>query len=472
MIRKNRILFLLIFIAGAVISGTNSGCAIIIPPGGGPIDSLPPRLVRSVPKDSSRNFTGNKIELVFNEFVELENVSQEIIMSPTTKNTPQVERKLNIVSVKFRDTLDANTTYSINFGNGIKDLNEGNKASQFTYIFSTGNSIDSLSLRGKLMIAETGATDTTLIVSLYKDLDDSAVSKHVPRYYTKLNNKGEFVFRNLPAGKFHLFALGDGNGNKLYDQKNELFAFTDEPVDPSVNKVPVTLYAFAESKESKQSGIDKALENRRNTKQGVAEKLKLTNSSLEGGKLDLLSDLEFHFNNPIRKFDSSKLHLTDEKFNPITKYSVSLDTSKKKLVFKFGLTENTPYKVIIEKEFATDTAGNAYAKTDTIPFYTAREAEYGSFKINFKNTEKYKHPVLQLVKDAVVVASYKVSSPSMSVKLFRPSAYEIRILEDENDNGVWDAGNYWKKKQPEKATLLNTSLNVKPAWDTEIIISL
>lgn len=450
----------------------SSGCANIIPPGGGPIDSIPPRLVKSSPKDSALNFTGNKIELVFNEFVELENVSQEVIMSPTTRSTPLVERKLNVVTVKLRDTLDPNTTYSINFGNSIKDLNEGNKAKQFTYTFSTGNEIHSLTLQGKLVMAETGKPDSTLIIELYKNLDDSAVTKERPRYYTKLNGKGEFIFRNLPAEKFAVFALKDDNGNKRYDDKRELIAFLNEPITVSTNMAPINLYAFAESKEGKLgSSIAKSPESKKGLKP-ADETLKLASLNTQGPVLDLLDDLEISFNKPLMRIDSSLIVLTDEQFNRIKKISYQLDSTRKKITIGWNKAESAGYHVILPKGFAADSNGNAYSKTDTIRFQTAKESSYGSFRINFKNLDKYSHPVLQLVRNDDVVASYKLTEPTLNVRLFHPAVYELRILEDENGNGKWDTGNYWKKQQPEKATLLNNSLSVKPSWDTEITITL
>lgn len=469
--RSSLYILFLIFLAPLCL--LHSGCANIIPPGGGPIDSIPPRLVKSSPKDSALNFTGNKIELVFNEFVELDNVSQEVIMSPTTKSTPQIERKLNVVTVKLRDTLDANTTYSINFGNSIKDLNEGNKASQFTYTFSTGSEIHSLSLQGKLLMAETGKSDSTLIVALYKNLDDSAVAKERPRYYTKLNGKGEFMFRNLPAEKFTVFALKDDNGNKRYDDKREIIAFLNEPVTVSADIAPITLFAFAESKEGKlgAASIGKSAEPKKGLKP-ADESLKLASLNTQGPVLDLLDDLEISFNKPVQRIDSSLIELTDELFNRIKKFSYQLDSTRKKITIGWSKAENAGYHVILPKGFASDSSGNAFAKTDTIRFQTAKESSYGSFRINFKNISKYNNPVLQLVQNGAIVASYKLVNPDLIVPLFHPAVYELRILEDRNGNGKWDTGNYWNKQQPEQATLLNNSLSVKPSWDTEITINL
>jgi len=133
----------LIILAIAISLISSPGCANIIPPQGGPRDSLPPVLEKVSPADSTLNFTGNKITFTFDEFIEVQNISENLIFSPTPSVNPYVEYKLKTVSVKLKDSLEANTTYTINFGNAIKDFTEGNPYKNFTYTFSTGNFIDS-----------------------------------------------------------------------------------------------------------------------------------------------------------------------------------------------------------------------------------------------------------------------------------------------------------------------------------------
>ena len=219
------------------------GCAQIGAPTGGPKDTLPPRLVLATPKLNSTNFTGNKITLNFNEYVEVKDPLSNVQISPFQKNNPVIDYKLRTVTVKLKDSLLSNTTYVINFGNAIVDNNEGNVLTNFTYVFSTGNYIDSFTLSGKVIMAETGKTDSTLIALLYRNAPDTAVQKRKPDYIARLNGKGEFTFNNLPPGNFKVYALKDGDGSKNYNSKVEQFAFT-EPVIVSANTLPVTLYAY------------------------------------------------------------------------------------------------------------------------------------------------------------------------------------------------------------------------------------
>ena len=139
--KKGTLYFLLILLVFKILS-LSSGCANIIPPTGGPRDTLPPVLLQATPKDSTLNFKEKRISLYFNEYIDLQNLQENLIVSPTTKNTPIVEGKLHTVTIRIKDTLDANTTYSLNFGRAIRDINEGNEFKNFTYIFSTGSTID------------------------------------------------------------------------------------------------------------------------------------------------------------------------------------------------------------------------------------------------------------------------------------------------------------------------------------------
>ena len=168
--KLNRLLYLL-FSASLIyfFAISSGGCAQIGMPTGGPRDSIPPVLVSASPKIHSTNVTGNKITLTFNEYIELKEVQTNVLISPFPKRQPQIDYKLRTVTVKLKDTLLPNTTYSINFGKAIVDNNEGNPMKDFTFVFSTGNNIDSLTLDGKVLVAETGKADSTLIALLYRN---------------------------------------------------------------------------------------------------------------------------------------------------------------------------------------------------------------------------------------------------------------------------------------------------------------
>ena len=460
---KRFLLFLLMIVALYNMQINLSGCAQIVSPTGGLRDTLPPKLLKANPASGTTNFKGNKITLDFDEYVQLDNVRQNLLVSPTPKTDPNVDYKLRSVTIKLKDTLEKNTTYTINLGDAIKDLNEGNAVKNFVYVFSTGPALDSLSFSGNVEVAETGKVDSTMIVLLYKNLEDSAVEKLRPKYIARLNGEGNFSFTNLASGQYKVYALKDGDGSKTYNSKAEMFAFTNTIITVNAATADVSLYAYVEEKEKEKPSSNNA--------KSTDKKLKYT-TPIPFEAQDILTDLFIDFNKPLKNFDKSKIILTDTLFDPLPDVNVSLDTLNKRISVKNKWIENTDYRLIISKDFATDTSGNALPKSDTIKFKTKKEIDYGSLKLNFKNLDLTKNPVLQFVQSGEVVKSFSLTSSKWENKLFTPGDFELRILYDDNKNGKWDPGNYHLKKQPEKVQSISQKINIKANWDNERDIEL
>ncbi|OQP49296.1 hypothetical protein A4H97_28555 [Niastella yeongjuensis] len=453
-----------------------TGCANIAPPMGGPRDSLPPRLVSVNPHDSARNFAGKKIVMEFNEFVQLDNIQENLLVSPVPKVNPLIDAKLRTITVTVKDTLQPNTTYSLNFGNAIKDINEGNILKNFTYLFSTGSTLDSLSLTGKVIIAETGKIDSTLIVMLHRNADDSAVIKEKPRYVARLDNQGNYTFKNLPADSFSLYALKDDGGQRRYLNNSQLFAFADTRVIPSIAPKPITLYAYTEkekadtSKPKSKPAPAKPAANGKKTEKPTHLKVE---TNLAGSELDLLSQFELQFANPLKTFDSTKVILANDKNEPLTNYRFTRDTSNKKVTISYAWTENTPYKLILDKDFATDTTGNNIGKNDTVEFHTKKQSDYGLVRLRLINLDFKKNPVLQFVSGDQVKYSYPMTGKEFNARLFQPGDYDLRILYDDNKNGIWDEGSFFgHHRQPEKVLPISRKLTVKANWDNIVDITL
>src|SRR6516162_3020353 len=241
-------ILLLVFITVKVM--VLSGCANIIPPTGGPRDSLPPVLVSEDPEKNALLFTGNRITFTFDEYVELKEAQTNVVVSPLPKVSPIIESKLKVVSVKLKDTLEPNTTYTINFGNAIRDINEGNILKNFSYSFSTGSFIDSMECSGTVKVASNGKVDSTMIVMLHRNLDDSAVAKDRPRYITHIDTSGRFHFVHLKPGTYAIYALKDDAGSRKYTSKTALFAFADSPVVISDHTPNISLFAFADTSQN------------------------------------------------------------------------------------------------------------------------------------------------------------------------------------------------------------------------------
>lgn len=461
---KNKFLPFFGLIIFLYISSTfNSGCAQIGAPTGGVKDTLAPVLVKATPGFKALNFKGNKITLSFDEYVEVLDVQNNVLVSPLQKNTPVISNNLKTITIKLRDSLKPNTTYSINFGNAIRDVNESNIFSNFTYVFSTGNTIDSLSLSGKVLLAETGQADSTLSVLLYSNTNDTAVQKTRPNYITKLKGDGSFQFNYLPQGNFNIYALKDGDGGKTYNAKTELFAFKDSVVNIIGQTNPVALFAYSEEKpgENKITPILKP----------VLEK-RLKYSSNLSGTQDLLLPLELKFNNRLKVFDTSKISFTDTNFNKISGASVSLDSTQKIISFKHNWKPGEAYRIIIAKEALQDSLGTRLINNDTLKFSAKLEADYGRITLRFKNYEQSKNPVLQFITNQTVKFAFPLSGAEWSNKRFPPGEYELRILYDDNKDGLWTPGNYLKKRQPEKAITLPQKLSIRADWDNERDIEL
>lgn len=460
--------FFLLFVAAISLL---ESCANIIPPLGGPKDTLPPRAININPKDSTLNFKGQRIVLNFDEYVQLDQVQQNLLVSPTPKINPTVESRLRTVTVRIKDTLEPNTTYVINFGNAIRDVNESNPLRNFRYVFSTGNYIDSLELAGKVLLAETGKTDSTITVMLHRSMDDSAVVKEKPRYYTRLDSAGNFRFQNLAPGTYAIYAIKDEGGSNRYMSPSQLFAFADRAVVITGPTEPQTLYAYAEP-EAPKTTKPAAPAGRKKGEEDQDRRLRYT-ISLEGGQHDVLRQITFSFPEALKTFDSTKLVLTDDKFQPVTGYKLEADTTGRIYTLSYNWPLDQPYNLLLEKGLAEDSSGKGILKSDTIPFRTMKESDYGSIKFRFANIDTSRKPVLQLVQNDKVLFSYRIRGKELIIPRFRPAEFELRILYDENENGRWDFGNFFgPKRQPEKVQSIGRKINIKGNWDNEIDITL
>ena len=223
-----RIITSLFLISGFIV--IIYSCAKISSPSGGLRDRLPPVVVKSVPANGARNFKGNKLEILFNEYVVLDNINDKFMVSPPMKKKPRVLIRGKAVDVEFDEKLKDSTTYTFYFQDAIKDLNEGNILQNFQFVLSTGPVIDSLSVTGNIYNAYNLEVPEKTIVLMYRELADSAVKKHLPEYITRLTQDGYFRIDNIRPGTYRLFGLKDADNSKNYNLPDEEFAFLDSTI--------------------------------------------------------------------------------------------------------------------------------------------------------------------------------------------------------------------------------------------------
>ncbi|HOH54660.1 MAG TPA: Ig-like domain-containing protein [Paludibacteraceae bacterium] len=200
-------------------------------PTGGPKDSIPPSVVRSVPSNGALNFKKKQILIDFDENVSIEKAAENVLISPPQVKPPEVTAIGKRVTVNLQDDLKDSTTYTINFGSAIVDLNEKNPLKNFSFSFSTGNQIDTLQVKGTVINAEDLNPVSGVTVGVYKDLSDTVFAKQPFLRIGKSDDAGKFSVENLKKDTFKIYALGDANRDYFY-QPGEGLAFTDSLIVP------------------------------------------------------------------------------------------------------------------------------------------------------------------------------------------------------------------------------------------------
>jgi len=440
-------------------------CANIVPPSGGPRDSIPPYLIAARPIDSAIGVFPKEILVGFNEYITTTSIQENLIVSPTLKNSPLIDARLNSIRIRIADTLLDNTTYSIQFGNAIKDVNEGNILKNFTYVFSTGTLLDTGKIKGKVILAESGRVDSSFVVILHPSAKDSAIFKERPNYYTKLNGKGQFSFNYLPKGSYHIFVLPN-DYTKKYDDSTKFFAFLDSTISVETTKDSLQLYAFQAAK--KPVKLKSSSTTKLTKKTGATLKY---NKDFEGNEQDILHPLHLTFETPIHFNDSFPIVLCDTFNKKLEGASINIDTAHpQSIIVSYPWKFATKYRLIIPQAAIKDSLNNILVKTDTLAFITKREEAYNSASIRIKGFENLKNPILQLRQDDKVKFSYPIVSGLLTIKKLPLGEYTLTLLLDNNNNGKWDTGAFYgkPKRQPEIVLWMTTSLNVRANWENEI----
>lgn len=235
-------------------------CAHPVSPGGGSKDKEAPVVLGTSPENGSANFKKDRFTIEFNEFVELKDAQNQILISPPLQNNPDYKTKGKSIQIKFNEKLKENTTYSVYFGDAIVDITEGNPNSNYTYIFSTGAFTDSLSLQGVVKDASTLEPISNCFVMLYKDDNDTISLDSMPLlvrpyYLSKTDDLGRYRFSGLGYDKYLLFAIIDMNGSLSFDLPNEQIGFIDSLISPAYINKPVVDSTLVDSTFSDSTAI-------------------------------------------------------------------------------------------------------------------------------------------------------------------------------------------------------------------------
>lgn len=520
----------LVFIAITIVSCANRGT-----PTGGEKDEDPPVILKAIPENFSTNFKGDEIRIYFDEYVKIKDLRKQLIISPPMDTEPTITplgSASKFISIKIKDTLQENTTYAFNFGESIVDNNEGNPYPYYRYVFSTGETIDSLSVTGFVLDALQEKPDTFVSVMLY-DVDstytDSIVYKEKPRYITNtLDSLTTFSIDNIKAGKYKLIALKDKNSNYKFDQKADKIGFKEGFITiPTDSSYRLTLFKEAVNYKAikpKQDGETRIIFPFEGDYESM--RIKVLGETPEGYQTRIVKDDKkdtlYYWYKPKFEVDTTFFIVSNKKFvdtfkhrfrilkpdslkmNAITKGTLNfdqeftieanmpltkIDTTKIKLIDKDSLA--VPYKVEYDSIFnryilpIDKQEGQKYAFTmlpgtftdfyestnkDTLNYNirTKLKSEYGNVRVTLKNA---KFPmIVQLVNDQGVVLyeRYTTESPIVDFRDLSPRQYALRVIYDTNGNGIYDTGNYLLGVQPERVSYSPTIDEIRSNFDNII----
>ena len=510
----------------SIVSCANRGT-----PSGGEKDTEPPKILRSVPENFSTNFKSKEIKIYFDEYIKVEDIQKQLIISPPMDTQPDIVpmgSASKYISITIKDTLQANTTYAFNFGESIVDNNEGNPYPYYRYVFSTGDYIDSLSVKGYVLDATQKQPDEFVSVMLYEmdsTYTDSIVYKEKPKYITNtLDSVTTFSLDNLKAGKYMMVALKDENANYTFQPKYDKIGFLKQPITVPTDSV-FAIKLFKEELDfkafrPKQIAGQKIAFGYEGNKDSI--KIEILDDMPSGYKTRLTknkdTDTLHYWYKPELKLDSTLfvvknktyLDTLKHRFFELDKDSLTIravnagtidfnedfkveanipfeniDASKIHLIdrdsvtvafttaydslsntvaFKFDKTEANHYKMQVLPEAFQDFFGNV---NDTLDYNirTKMLSDYGNVRVVLKNAE---YPVIvQLTnkKGEVQYEKYATSPKPLDFRNINPSEYLLRVVFDTNENGVWDTGNYLNKIQPERISYSPQAIEARAGWD-------
>ena len=512
-----------------------SGCAKRGSPTGGLIDSIPPVLINSSPKINSTNFDSDEIRLTFDEYVKLDKVEEQLIISPPLDKNSYEVKPLNGVTKKvfleFIDSLETETTYSINFGNSIKDNNEGNPLTFFSYTFSTGETIDSLYVRGNISDAFDKETDDYISIHLYRIdsiFNDSIIFNNRPTYISNSLDSTNYQFKNLKEGKYLIVAIKDVDNNYFFDPFYDKIGFIDSlitlPRDSIINlrlfkeettliwdkphfinseKIGFGYYGKLDLKNIKiESSIPDSVQYTY-TKESEKDTLifwlsknsfdslnfnliekdttKLVTIKFDRARDTLIDSLsispktanvihlkeafKLSSNIPLKNIEDSLITIRDID-SLIVPFTTSINENLDQIDIEFEVSPSDNYRVFILPEAIKDVRG---VSNDTLQYNVVSQTleDYGNVYLDVIRNSESKFILHMINNNGDVIREFKNVNQDTTYNFdyVRPGKYTFRLIEDANNNDIWDTGNYLKKIKPESVYYFLNELEVRANWD-------
>jgi hypothetical protein len=527
-----------LYLLGGTLLLLWAACARVGSPTGGEQDKTPPKVVKTIPPNESVNFTGNRIRIYFDEFVTLRDIRKQLIISPPLAYFPEITPSGNAskyINIKILDTLRPNTTYTFNFGKSIQDNNEGNPLSFYTYTFSTGNTIDSLTLKGSIKDALRPKAENFVNVMLYEmgeKYSDSVVYKQRPIYVVNtLDSLTTFELSHLKAGKYMLVGMKDKDNNYLFDPKTDKIGFHPTPITiPTDSSYTLSLFKEVPQTQASrpfQSGEQRISIGYQGEKDSIqviplppfpadwkwviekeptkdtlwlwyhpkvedSLKLIVKSNRADTTKVNLRKmksekwkitpefkgispteeEIVLSSNTPIRAFNKEAIKLMVAKDSTEVGFEPIFTANTSQITFKVKVKEGEKY---LFKAF------NAFEnffgqKSDTLQeSFSAKKAEdFGSLKLTFKDNVSLPFIIELTDKDAkkVLYEQYvEQTSPTYNFPFVKAGNYRLRVIEDRNRNRKWDTGNFLGRLLPEPVYYFAKEIELRANWEVEQEIS-
>jgi uncharacterized protein (DUF2141 family) len=509
-----------------------TACASRGNPTGGPRDTIAPQIDTTFPPNFTTNFKSNEIEVIFKEFITLKSASQQIRITPPLAKKLEIKSGLRDLEIELTaDSLLPNTTYTITFGTSITDFTEGNVNDKFSYVFSTGSFIDSLSLEGNIANGKEEGLEG-ILVALYDygtlDVPDSIPFKALPTYYAYTDEHGNFKLENLKYGRFAVIAFEDKGGKFKMLANNQTMAFLGDTLKLDLKNTPLKMQAFepeptprfvsarhvaANKIRLAFGGSAKGVQvKRRHPDQGK----KAAEDYLEYAKSDTLfywfqgaqDSLELIIEKPGFFIDTTMVSLRefpekDVRFTVLTKELAPQENLYLKSSVPLLSTDKNGFAIFTDTDTIVDLKPTisdtnqkilVFQKPPRAPKTELLMLKKGiiPFSGNMKDSVNFSYKSLKKEDVGTAIFSVKADSNSayilivsgpngdriirqsftdstqVNLRNLLPGQYNAQLIVDKDKNGRWSTGSYPERKQPEKIIRYNDALEIRANWDLEV----